>query len=139
MSRTRTHRPILMTCIALVLLVQVAVAGPVCTCSVSAKEMPCHAPVVPEPGNCCQDPSPAAGCSTGITSACCKTSVVSDEARDAALLPETDSSRVESDLPDADTADFVLAAPVVVVALPAPDTGLIPAVPAFLRHAALLL
>ena len=139
MSRMRIHRPILMTCIALVLLVQVAVAGPACTCSVNAAEMPCHAPVAPEPGRCCQDPSPTAGCSTGITSACCKTSVVSDEARDAALLPETGSSRVESDLPEADTADFVLAAPLFVVALSAPDTGLIPAVPAFLRHASLLL
>ena len=139
MSRTRTHRPILMACIALVLLVQVSVAGPACTCSVKAAEMPCPAPVAPEPGRCCQDPSPTAGCSTGIASACCKALVVSDEARDAALLPETGSLRVESGFSDADTAEFAVAAPVFVIVLPAPDTGLIPAVPAFLRHASLLL
>lgn len=139
MSRTRSHRPILLTSITLVLLVQVAVAGPVCTCSVNAAAMPCHAPVAPEPGRCCQDPSPTAGCSTGITSACCKVSVVSDEARDAALLPETGSLRVEPDLADADSADFLPVAPVSPVALPAPDTALIPEVPAFLRHASLLL
>lgn len=130
MSRRRHLKTILAAAIALVVVVQVVAAAPVCRCA--GTEAPCQ---MPEPRRCCEDPAPATSCATGMSIGCCADVVA--EPGDAFVLPADHGLQTPEPVPtesarDANPAPAGFTAPVT-----PPD--LLSGAPVYLRHAALLI
>ena len=126
MSKLERTRMILAAAIALVMLVQVAVASPVCRCT---------SPVAPEsqPGRCCSDPEPARTCSPDMMLSCCGASMVAEEPADAVVPADAGSSQL---VVEPTVVELGEPAPVETVeSVPAP----VSTEPIFLRTASLLL
>jgi len=119
------------------MLVQVAVANPACNCAARAGTVPCQkAPAETGRRGCCSDSVPVSdSCSATMAMACCKARVVADEARSAALLPESTQAVGEFvQLPVvSEPVPAIVQAAFVPVLIETSDS------PAWLRHAALLL
>lgn len=102
MVRTRPFASALFSCVALVMLVQMAVAGPVCHCAEPDDAMPCHAPQAPQapvdtaPGACCQHPPDATGPATVVNLDCCRMGGLGDVNQVMALLPVAQAPATDS-------------------------------------------
>jgi hypothetical protein len=133
MSRPRQPGTILTVAIALVVLVQVAAAVPVCRCA--GTDAPCQVPEPTEPRRCCEDPAPATGCATGMSIGCCEDVVA--EPGDAFVLPADPGVALQVPVPAASVLDPT-PAPAEFLA-PAAGPDLPSGAPVYLRHAALLI
>jgi hypothetical protein len=128
MSKLDRSQMIFAVGIALVMLVQVAVASPVCRCAV---------PVAPDsqPGGCCSGPEPARACSPDMMLSCCGASMVAEEPADAVVPADAGASQLVEELVP---VEHVEPAPVATEGLdPGPEP--VPTEPIYLRHASLLL
>jgi len=134
MSQSKHSRTIFAAAVALVVLVQVVSASPVCNCAVTVAEAPCHAPQPVEPKRCCEDPAPASACSGGMSLGCCLDQPA-EPGEAAVIVPNADGQLIE---PAAGSAieSGVVPAPGIEIRS---KLDVLHGAPVYLRHSALLI